>query len=104
MSMKEFDEAVAKMKAGHEYTQRQWVAAANAQKVTAEALASMQESNAELIKVVTKMCSDIRQDMQALLRELAAQRKGPQVTAPKSRSTMLVMRDDDGKIMGATFQ
>ena len=103
--MKDFDEAVAKMKVGHEYTQRQLLATANAQKVTAEALASMQESNAELIKVVTKMCNEMQQGMQVVMRELAVRSLAAQKPPQASKATsMKVQRDDDGRITGATIQ
>ena len=103
--MKEFDEAVARMKASNDYNQRQLLASADAHRATAKALASMQESNAELIQIVTKMCGEIQQGLQAVMREMAVRSlAAPKAPQASKTTTMRVIRDDEDRISGATFQ
>jgi hypothetical protein len=50
---------------------------------------------------VTRMCDEIRQDLHVVMREMAAQKKAP--PASSKPTAMYVVRDDEGKISGASF-
>lgn len=65
------------------------------EKLTAAVIAS-NENNAQLAKAVMLMTQQLRQDTQAVLRELATSRK------PR-RTTLDFKRSSDGKISGAVF-